>query len=73
MATNQFIVRLQCILRINMIIKKYIIYGITLDDMAYMRKMMKQGYPHDFAIYWLKCRYEERNSISFLKDIVENG
>lgn len=56
-----------------MIIKKYIIYGITLDDMAHMREMMKLGYPHDFVIYWLKCRYEERNSIEFLKDIVEFG
>lgn len=56
-----------------MIIKKYIIYGITLDDMAYMRKMMKHGYPHDFAMAQLKQSYKERNSIEFLKDIVEFG
>ncbi|ANM46654.1 hypothetical protein BI036_gp131 [Morganella phage vB_MmoM_MP1] len=57
-----------------MIIKKYIIYGITLDDMAYMRIMVKSGrISHDLAMHQLGRRYTKRNSISFLKDIVENG
>ncbi|QQK88176.1 hypothetical protein [Providencia phage PSTRCR_127] len=57
-----------------MIIKKYIIYGITLDDMSYMRIMVKSGrISHDLAMHQLGRRYTKRNSISFLKDIVENG